>query len=133
VYGTTGGEDIRVFVPATAPTPEQLKMCCTELPLRHLRWLTRLSHLIEEEGIVYLAPTDTDPDNILTPLQAAASAWRIARGPRAGRRVLTLVGGNSDRREPKPARELCANEQRFSQLAGVLLQVHDRQGPSTGS
>ena len=38
-----------------------------------------LDHLIEEEGITYLARTESiDPDNTLAPLQAAASTWRIA-------------------------------------------------------
>ena len=52
-----------------------------------------MGRLIEEEGITYLARTgDIDPDNVVAPLQAAASTYRIAMGPRAGRKVLTLVG-----------------------------------------
>ena len=61
-----------------------------------MKLLTRLDHLIEEEGITYLARTESiDPDNTLAPLQAAASTWRIAMGPRAGRKVLSIVGGNA--------------------------------------
>ena len=42
--------------------------------LLRTRPLRRLGHLIEEAGTVYLARTDNaDLDNVLTPLQAAAS------------------------------------------------------------
>lgn len=51
-----------------------------------MKFLTREGYLIEEEGIVYLA--NTDPDNVLAPLQAASATWRIAQGPRAGCKVL---------------------------------------------
>jgi hypothetical protein len=44
-------------------------------------------YLIEEQGMTYL--TDTDPDLALGPLQAAACN-RIALGPRAGQKVLSL-------------------------------------------
>jgi hypothetical protein len=90
-----------VFIEAPAPTPEQLQLLLGKIIARHMRLLTRLGHLIEEEGMVYLARTDTDPDNLLAPLQAASTIWRIARGPRAGRKVLTLVGGNAKRAQAK--------------------------------
>ena len=32
----------------------------------------------------------TDPDDVMTPLQAAAAHYRIAQGPRAGQKVLSL-------------------------------------------
>ena len=57
-----------------------------------LKLLTRLGHLVEVEGIIYMARTDSiDPDNVITPLLAASSTYRIAMGPRAGRKVLTLA------------------------------------------
>lgn len=42
----------------------------------------------EEQGMTYL--TGTDADLALGPLQAAACTYRIALGPRAGQKVLTL-------------------------------------------
>ena len=33
---------------------------------------------------------DIDPDNTLTPLQTASCTYRIALGPRAGQKVLSL-------------------------------------------
>jgi hypothetical protein len=65
--------------------------------------------LIEEQGMPYLA--DTDPDLALAPLRAAACTYRIALGPRAGQKVLSL--------QTVPTRELpltpmrCANKQGF--------------------
>ena len=50
--------------------------------------MIRLGYLVEEEGMTYLA--DIDPDNLLTPLQAASCTYRIALGPRAGHKVLSL-------------------------------------------
>ena len=45
--------------------------------------MTQAGHLIEEVGMVYLA--NTDPGNVLAPLQAASATGRIAQGPRAGK------------------------------------------------
>ena len=53
-----------------------------------MKFLTRKGYLIEEQGMTYLA--DTDPDPALGPLQAAACTYRIALGPRAGQKVLSL-------------------------------------------
>ena len=59
----------------------------TDFP-EELKFLTRKGYLIEEQGMTYLA--DTDPDLALGPLQAAACTYRIALGPRAGQKVLSL-------------------------------------------
>ncbi|MDQ3774070.1 MAG: hypothetical protein M3461_06730 [Pseudomonadota bacterium] len=53
-----------------------------------MKFLTRNGFLIEEQGMTYLA--DTDPDLALGPLRAAACTYRIALGPRAGQKVLSL-------------------------------------------
>ena len=53
-----------------------------------MKLLTRKGFLIEEQGMSYLA--DTDPDIVLGPLRAAACTYRIAFGPRAGQKVLSL-------------------------------------------
>ncbi|MGH8607425.1 MAG: hypothetical protein ACREX9_08405 [Gammaproteobacteria bacterium] len=53
-----------------------------------MKLLTRKGYLIEEQGMTYLG--DSDPEAALAPLQAAACTYRIALGPRAGQKVLTL-------------------------------------------
>ncbi|MDH5538220.1 MAG: hypothetical protein OEY03_02335 [Rhizobacter sp.] len=59
---------------------------------RILKLLTRRRVLIEEQGQTYMADNDPDSDDsrTLRPLQAAACTCRIAFGPRAGQRVLTV-------------------------------------------
>ena len=71
-----------------------------------------------------------DPDNVMAPLQAASSTWRIAMGPRAGRKVLTLVGcgERSDAHRSRISSQLCANAHGFSLHAGVRCEADDRQG-----
>jgi hypothetical protein len=126
----TGEDGAPLFIEAAAPSREQLQTLLGKLITRLLRLLTRLGHLIEEDGITYLARSDTlDPHDALAPLQAAASTWRIAAGPRAGRKVLTLVGGHAgERREPRQTHERCANAHGFSLHAGVHCEANDRQG-----
>jgi hypothetical protein len=55
---------------------------------RTMRLLTRLGALIEEPERTYLA--ETDSDGALKSLQAASCTYRIALGPRAGQKVLSL-------------------------------------------
>ena len=72
---------------------------------RLMKMLTRTGHLVEEQGMTYLA--DTDADHPLASLQAASCTYRIAFGPRAGQKVLSLhtVAGQDE----KPRKVLCAD------------------------
>jgi Putative transposase/Transposase zinc-binding domain len=128
VYQTGEVEGASKFIEAPAPSNEQLQTLINKIIRRILKLLTRLGHLIEEDGITYLARSENiDPDDVMAPLQAAASIWRIAAGPRAGRKVLTLAG-RGELREAHRSRELCANHQDFSLHAGVRCDANDRQG-----
>ncbi len=87
-----------------------------------------MGHLIEEDGITYLArDVCLDAHEVMAPLQAATSTWRIAGGPRAGRKVLTLVG-RGERSLVRRTHELCVNAHGFSLHAGVHCGANDRQG-----
>src|SRR5437763_13255556 len=68
--------------------------------------------------------TDTDPDLALGPLQAAACTYRIALGPRAGQKVLSLQ--TVPTREPSLPPVRCVNEQGFSLHAEVCCAAHER-------
>lgn len=59
-----------------------------------MKMLTRRAVLIEEMGQTCLAEPGPDGDEARTlrPLQAAVITCRIAFGPRAGQKVLTLRG-----------------------------------------
>ena len=61
----------------------------------------------------------------LPPLQAAAITYRIAFGPRAGQKVLTLRGAMP--RESSARQPLCADIDWFSLHAAVRVQAHDRK------
>ena len=61
---------------------------------------------------------------------AASTSYRIAMGPRTGRKVLTLVGGAKlpQLHDCGPLDALCANKQGFSLRAGVHCEANDRKG-----
>ncbi len=83
--------------------------------------------LVEEQGQAYLADTDADSDEARTlmPLQAAACTYRIAFGPRAGQKVLTMQGVMP--RDVDFKRTLRADMQGFSLHAAVRCSADDRQ------
>ena len=71
-----------------------------------MRWLTKQGFLIEEQDRTYLA--EADRDQVLMPLQAASCTYRIALGPRAGQKVLSLQRVPSADKSPTP--DLCADQ-----------------------
>jgi hypothetical protein len=81
-------DGVAVFHEAAAPTVEELEALLAKIITRTMRTLTRLGVLIEEPEGSYLAETDTN--GALRSLQAASCTYRIALGPRAGQKVLSL-------------------------------------------
>ncbi|MBI4190673.1 MAG: transposase [Betaproteobacteria bacterium] len=77
-------EGAPVFHAAPALTSEKLQALFGKIITRVLRLLTREGHLVEEEGVTYVADAHgiVDADNVLAPLQAASCTWRIALAPR---------------------------------------------------
>jgi len=69
---------------------------------------------MQKRGLKFLSP-----DNVLAPLQAATSAWRIAQWPRAGRKVLSIVDGGRLLRRDRPRNALCADAHGFNLHTGV--------------
>ena len=59
------------------------------ISVRILKMLTRRGYLIEEQGMTYLAEAKARW-RAHGASQAASCAYRIALGPRAGRKVLSL-------------------------------------------
>jgi hypothetical protein len=121
VYRRSEGEP--VFQQARAPTRDELQDLLDKIIARLLKLLTRLGYLVEEQGMTCLA--DMDTDNPFGSLQAASCTYRIALGPRAGQKVLSLrtVPG---RNEKTPA-GLCADAHGFSLHAGVRCGEHQRK------
>ncbi len=111
-----------MFHPVRAPTDEQLHTLLHQIIKRIMRLLTRQGYLFEEQGTAYLA--DTETDTALAPLQSAACTYRIALGPRAGQKVITL--GSVPNFEAPPTWQRCANEQGFSLHAAVRCAMNQR-------
>ena len=124
-----------VFHEVAAPTLEELQALLAKIIKRIMRWLTKQGFLIEEQDRTYLA--EADRESALLPLQAASCTYRIALGPRAGQKVLSLqnslhaaVRWGADQR--KELEHLCryitrpaiANERLKRNRAGqVVLQL----------
>ena len=68
---------------------------------------------------------DTNEARTLRPLQAAACTCRIAFGPRAGQKVLTLQGAMPWDADSKQT--LCADSNGFSLHAAARCGADDRQ------
>jgi hypothetical protein len=116
-------EGVPVFHTVRAPTARELQALLSRIIERIMRLLTRKGYLIEEQGMTYLA--DTDPDTALAPLQAAACTYRIALGPRAGQKVLSLQTVTSQ--EARPPQQCCVSAQGFSLHAEVCCATHQRK------
>ena len=116
-----------VFVEVPAPTDEALQAVLHKIITRMMKLLTRRGVLVEEQGSTYVADNDGDSDNARTlrPLQAAACTYRIAFGPRAGQKVLTLQGAMPG--EAGFKQKLCADMQGFSLHAAVRCDAQDRR------
>ena len=108
-----------VFVEVPTPTDEALQAVLHKIITRLMKLLTRRGVLVEEQGQTYMADDDSDSDEarVLRPLQAAACTYRIAFGPRAGQKVLTVQGAMP--RDTDFKRSLCADIDGFSLHAAV--------------
>jgi hypothetical protein len=81
-------DGVPVFYEAAAPSTDELEAVLLKIITRTMRILTRLGVVIEEPEPSYLAETDTD--GALRVLQDASCTYRIALGPRAGQKLLSL-------------------------------------------
>jgi len=89
-----GADGVPTFVEAGAPTDDQLHALLQTVIARLMTLLTRRGVLVEDMGQTWLAEPQAEGEEARTlrPLQAAAVTYRIAFGPRAGQKVLTLPG-----------------------------------------
>jgi Putative transposase/Transposase zinc-binding domain len=117
------------FIQTPAPTDRALQLLLRSIIASVMKRLVRQGVLVQEQDEWYVSDTvanDTDT-SALRPLQQGSIVYRIAFGPRAGRKVLTLreampVETDNDY-ESKP---LCANEQGFSLHAAVRCHANER-------
>src|SRR5262245_58470221 len=94
-----------------------------------MRTLTHLGVLIEEPEGSYLAETDTN--GALRSLQAASCTYRMALGPRAGQKLLSLQSLPSAVTASAP--ELHVNAHGFSLHAAVRWRADQRKNWSSSA
>ena len=112
--------------PSWSAASELLTPVLHKIITRLMKLLTRRGVLVEEEGSTYMADNERDSDEACTlrPLQAAACTYRIAFGPRAGQKVLTVQGAMPSEKDFKQT--LCADINGFSLHAAVRCAADDR-------
>jgi hypothetical protein len=122
-----GADGVPEFVEVGFPTDDDVHALLQTIIARLMKMLTRRGVLVEDMGQTYLAEPDADGEDARTlrPLQAAAITYRIAFGPRAGQKVLTLRGAMP--REDSARQPLCADIDGFSLHAAVRVEAHDRK------
>nr|WP_234413882.1 transposase [Ideonella sp. A 288] len=122
-----GADGAPTFIEAAAPTDDELHALLQTAITRLMEMLTRRGVLVEEMGQIWLAEPDADGEEARTlrTLQAAAVTHRIAFGPRAGQKVLTLRGAMP--REDWAQQPLCADIDGFSLHAAERVEAHDRK------
>jgi Putative transposase len=120
-------DGVPAFVEAQAPTDDELHELLQTVITRLMKMLTRRGVLVQDIGQTYVAEPDAEGDEARTlrPLQAAAVTYRIAFGPRAGQKVLSLMGAMP--RERAAGQPLCADIDGFSLHAAVRVEAHDRE------
>jgi hypothetical protein len=118
VYRRTEGET--TFKAARAPSGDGLQGLLDRIIARLIKMLIRKGYDVEDQAITYLA--DIDADNPLKGLQAALCTYRVALGPRAGQKVLSLrtVAGHDE----KPTKIMRADAHGFSLHAAVRIDAH---------
>jgi hypothetical protein len=82
------------FVETPAPNDEQIWEVLQSIIKRVMKQLVRRGILAEDQGETYLADAEDDSDQAraLRALHRGSCVYRIAFGPRAGQKVLTLQG-----------------------------------------
>jgi Putative transposase/Transposase zinc-binding domain len=117
------------FIQTPAPTDQALQLLLRSIITSTMKRLVRQGVLVQDQDEWYLADgvAEDTGTSALRPLQQGSIVYRIAFGPRAGRKVQTLreampVETDNDY-ESKP---LCANEQGFSLHAAVRCHANER-------
>ncbi|MFT4103244.1 MAG: transposase [Burkholderiaceae bacterium] len=127
-----GADGVPVFIEARAPTDEQIEAVLLQTLITRLRrLLTRQGVLVQDLGETWLWLAEPEADGeearTLRPPQAAALAYRIAFGPRAGHKVLTLRGARP--RQAMARQPLCAGMDGFSLHAAVRCAARESERP----
>ncbi len=106
----------------TAPTSDELTRLTHTIAHRVSRFLERQGLLVRDDETAYLS-MDTESDDPMASLTGHSVTYRIATGPRQGRKVLTL---QSLPASDEPFSTRMGNVAGFSLHAGVAAKAHER-------
>lgn len=84
------GKEWATFHRTSAPSVQELTSVLQKIVARVLRYLEKSGLIVKDQDTTYLKLDGHD--GVLDQLQVASTSYRIAFGPRAGQRVLTLQG-----------------------------------------
>jgi len=123
----SGADGVPPVGEAGSQTDDSLHALLQTVIARLMTLLTCRGVLVEDMVKTWLAKPQPEGEEARTlwPLQAAAVTYRIAFGPRAGQKVLTLRGATP--RETAARQPLCADIDGFSLHAAVRVEAHDRK------
>ena len=122
VYTKNGQGGLR-FNRAKAPTTQQLQELVMTLSERTGRCLEREGLLEREEEQSYLTEDAAPENDLLGNIQAQSITYRIAVGPQAGRKVMTVQTLPACEEDGMPL----ASVGGFSLHAGVAVKVRERR------
>jgi len=113
------------FWPVKPPTPGDLDEITHKIARRFSRYLERAGYLYRDTESEYLDLV-TDEEDAMHGIIGASITYRLAFGPNAGRKALTLQAiPTSDQKAQ--SRELVSKQAGFSLHAGVACKSHQRK------
>jgi hypothetical protein len=113
-----------VFYPVKPPTQQELDHITLTIAHRVTRYLEKAGYLVRDAESAYLdlqSEDDDSMDNIL----GASITYRLAFGPNAGRKALTLQ--TIPPTTPSTSRNLVSNHAGFSLHAGIACKAKQRK------
>jgi hypothetical protein len=113
------------FWPVRPPTVEDLDVITHTIAVRVARYLEKAGYLIRDPEHEYL-DLMPDEDDAMNGIVGASITYRLAFGPNAGRKALTLKTVPATERPPKP-NELVSRQSGFSLHAGVACKSNQRK------
>ena len=108
------------FYPLKAPTPSDLDSITHQIAQRVSRHLEKAGYLVRDAESAYL-DLQTDDDDAMVNIVGASISYRLAFGPNAGRKALTLQ--TLPTRDTEDQRSLVTKQSGFSVHAGVSCKA----------
>ena len=108
------------FYPLKAPTPSDLDSITHQIAHRVSRYLEKAGHLVRDAESAYL-DLQTDDDDAMVNIVGASISYRLAFGPNAGKKALTLQTLPTS--DTEDLRSLVTKQSGFSLHAGVSCKA----------